>query len=73
MTEYDVMSVLELKEEAIRQFAIKVELLDDEVALKMVIDFLNGIKTDDKNGLSLARHYNGIKLQYGAVLEKLAK
>ena len=38
------MSVAELKEEAIRQFAIKVESIDDEAALKVVLDFLTGIR-----------------------------
>ena len=67
------MSVLELKEEAIRQFAIKVELLDDEAGLTMVLDFLNGIEAGDKGGINLSRHYGSIKSKYGPVLEKLAK
>jgi len=67
------MSVLELKEEAIRQFAIKVESLDDPAALTMVLDFLKGIEAGDDRGINLSRHYAGIKLKYGAVLEKLAK
>jgi len=67
------MSVTELKEEAIRQFAIKVELMDDEKALQMVLDFLNGINSGDKNGINLSRHYDSIKQKYGSVLEKLAK
>jgi hypothetical protein len=33
------MSVLELKEEAIRQFAIKVDSLDDEAALTWFLTF----------------------------------
>ena len=66
------MSVLELKEEAIRQFALKVESLDDEAALVMVLDFLKGINTNT-DGLSLSRHYNSIKSKYGPVLEKLAR
>ncbi len=67
------MSVLELKEEAIRQFAIKVESMEDETALKIVLDFLKGIKAEDKHGINLSRHYESIKLKYGPVLEKLAK
>ena len=67
------MSVLELKEEAIRQFAIKVESMEDETALKIVLDFLKGIKAEDKQGINLSRHYESIKLKYGPVLEKLAK
>lgn len=67
------MSVLELKEEAIRQFAIKVEAMDDEAGLKIVLDFLKGISAEDKNGANLSRHYEDIKLKYGSVLEKLAK
>lgn len=66
------MSVLELKEEAIRQFAIKVESMNDEAALTMVLDFLKGLGPHD-SGLNLAQHYDQIKLKYGAVLEKLAK
>ncbi len=66
------MSVLELKEEAIRQFAIKVESLDDEAALTMVLDFLKGINRNT-DSQSLSRHYDNIKLKYGTVLEKLAR
>ena len=67
------MSILELKEEAIHQFAIKVESLDDEAALTMVLEFLKGIETGDEHGINLSRHYGSIKLKYGPVLEKLAK
>jgi hypothetical protein len=67
------MSVLELKEEAIRQFAIKVESMDDEAALIMVLDFLKGIEVGDEHGINLSRHYAAIKARYGAVLKKLAK
>ena len=67
------MSIAELKEEAIRQFAIKVESMEDETALKIVLDFLNGISAEDKNGINLSRHYDSIKLKYGSVLEKLAQ
>ncbi len=66
------MSVLELIEEAIRQFSIKVESLDDEAALVMVLDFLKGINRNT-DGLSLSRHYDSIKSKYGSVLEKLAR
>jgi hypothetical protein len=67
------MSVLELKEEAIRQFAIKVDSLDDEATLTMVLDFLKRIGVGDEHGINLSRHYESIKSQYGPVLEKLAK
>jgi len=67
------MSVIELKEEAIRQFAIKVESMDDEVALKMVLDFLNGIKANDNGAINLSKHYDSIKQKYGQVLQKLAQ
>jgi hypothetical protein len=67
------MSVAELKEEAIRQFAFKVSSLDDVAALKIVLDFLKGISAHDKNGIDLSSHYESIKLKYGPVLEKLAK
>ncbi len=67
------MSVAELKEEAIRQFAVKVESMEDEAALKAVLDFLNGIQNGDIKDINLSRHYNGIKAQHGEVLDKLAK
>jgi hypothetical protein len=67
------MSVAELKEEAIRQFAVKVESMEDETALKAVLDLLNGIQSGDIKDINLSRHYNGIEAQYGEVLDKLAK
>ena len=67
------MSVSELKEEAIRQFAIKVRSMEDETALKIVLGFLKGIRSDDSNGINLSRHYDSIKLKYGRVLEMLAE
>ena len=67
------MSFAELKEEAIRQFAIKVEDIDDEAALLVVLEFLKGINKEDKMGVNLSRHYDSIKLKYGNVLQKLAK
>jgi hypothetical protein len=67
------MSIAELKEEAIRQFAAKVEAMEDETALKVVLDFLNGIHADDKHGINLSHHYESIKLKYGSVLQKLAQ
>jgi hypothetical protein len=67
------MSIAELKEEAIRQFAITVEGMDDEAELKVVLEFLNGIKGDDQQHISLSRHYSAIKEKYSSVLERLAK
>lgn len=67
------MSILELKEEAIRQFAVKVEAMDDEAALKVVLHFLDGIHTKDGNAQNLSHHYESIKQKYSAVLEKLAQ
>ena len=67
------MSVAELKEEAIRQFTVKVVASDDEVVLKMILDFLNGIEPDKDNSISLSHHYNSIKAKYGTVLKKLAE
>jgi hypothetical protein len=67
------MSVAELKEEAIRQFAVKVEAIEDETALKMVLDFLSGIHAGDKQAINLSRHYETIKAKYGTVLKKLAE
>ena len=67
------MSVAELKEEALRQFAIKVKSTDDEKVLEMMLDFINSINTQDVGGVNLARHYETIKAQYGDVLQKLAQ
>ncbi len=67
------MSILELKEEAIRQFTAKVESMEDEAALNMELDFLSGIHTKDKNALNLSHHYAGIKHKYADVLAKLAQ
>jgi hypothetical protein len=47
--------------------------MEDEAALKMVLDFLKGIKAGDENGVNLSRHYESIKAKYWPVLEKLAK
>ena len=67
------MSVAELKEEAIRQFALKVESTGDEKVLEMILDFLKGIQTNDDNAVNLSRHYDTIKAKYGSVLKKLAE
>ena len=67
------MSVAALKEEAIRQFASKVESMDDEKTLQAVLDFLDGIRPENKNSLDLSRHYESIKAKYGSVLERLAQ
>jgi hypothetical protein len=67
------MSIIELKEEAIRQFALKVEAMKDETALKEVLDFLSGIKGGDAQNINLSRHYNDIKAKHGDVLKKLAE
>ena len=67
------MSVAELKEEAIRQFAIKMEATEDEKVLNIILDFLNGIHTEDKGGINLSRHYEAIKAKYGNVLQRLAQ
>ncbi len=67
------MSVATLKGEAIRQFAVKVEAMEDEAALKAVIDFLSEIKGDDKQDINLSRHYDILKKKYGTVLKKLAE
>ncbi|MCW3120927.1 MAG: hypothetical protein JWQ38_419 [Flavipsychrobacter sp.] len=67
------MSVSAIKEEAIRQFALKVEAMDDEASLKIVLDFLNGIGKKEENSMNLSSHYESIKVKYASVLEKLAK
>ncbi len=67
------MSVMELKEEAIRQFAVKVEETEDEQTLKIILEFLQGLNIDDKKGLNLSRHYHDIKMKYPQVLKKLAE
>ena len=67
------MSVLQLKEEAIRQFAAKLESTDDAEVLQMILKFLDGIKADDKKAINLAHHYDTIKARYGDLLKKLAQ
>ena len=67
------MGIAALKEEAIRQFAIKIGATDNEQVLKAIIDFLNGIPSGDDDGLNLSRHYDGIKARYGSTLKKLAE
>ena len=67
------MSIAELKEEAIRQFAVKVEGMDDEAELKVMLEFLNGIKGGDQQHINLSRHYSAIKEKYSSVLQRLAK
>ena len=67
------MSVAELKEEAIRQFAIKVESLDDETGLKIVLEFLNGINVKENNSINLSHHYDNIKAKYSGILKRLAQ
>ncbi len=66
------MSVVELKEEAIRQFARKVEATDDERVLIMIVEFLNGLQVEDSNQLNLSQHYDKIRSKYSTVLKKLA-
>lgn len=67
------MSVAELKEEALKQFEIKVKSTDDEKVLQMMLDFINSINTQDSGSVDLARHYETIKAKYGEVLQKLAQ
>ena len=67
------MSITEIKEEAISQFAIKVEAMDDPQALQMLLDFVDSIGKDNNDTLNLPRHYNSIKAKYSSVLEKLAQ
>ncbi|MBX2905810.1 MAG: hypothetical protein KF744_07225 [Taibaiella sp.] len=67
------MSVAELKKEAIRQFALRVESTDNENVLEMILDFLKGIKTNDDNAVNLSQHYDAIKSKYCSVLKKLAE
>lgn len=66
------MSIAELKEEAIKQFAVKVEATQDELVLKSILDFLGGIEVPNERDVNLSRHYNDIKAKYGSVLKKLA-
>ena len=67
------MSVAELKEEAIRQFAIKVGAIEDETGLKIMLEFLNGIHAKDTNSINLSQHYTHIRSKYSSVLKKLAE
>ena len=67
------MNISELKAETIRQFAIKINATKDEKILKIILAFLNDIKTDGTNSISLSRHYDQIKARYGNVLKKFAE
>ena len=67
------MSLLEIKEEAIKQFAIKVEALNDEASLNVILEFLGGIGKGSNDHVNLSKHYESIKNKYGSVLEKLAQ
>ena len=67
------MSILEIKEEAIKQFALKVERINDEASLNVILAFLDGIGNSGNDPLSLSKHYESIKSKYGSVLERLAK
>ena len=67
------MSIAELKETAIRQFAIKVAATYDEKMLEAIINLLNNFETGDKTGIDLSKHYDAIKAKYGSTLKKLAE
>lgn len=63
------MCVAEMKLEAIN----KITGMQDEAALKEVLDYLENHKVGEKSEYNLSRDYHAIKEQYGAVLEKLAQ
>lgn len=63
------MSVAEMKLEAIN----KITGIEDEAALKEILDYLEKQNPNKKDQPNLSRHYNAIKEQYGDVLEKLAQ
>ena len=67
------MSVAELKEEASRLFAEKIEATQDEELLSKILEFLNGLQVTDDAPLNLSEHYDSIKNEYGSVLKKLAQ
>jgi hypothetical protein len=67
------MGIAEIKEEAIRQFTIKVEAMDNQASLQMVLEYVNSLGNNDNDMINLSQHYESIKLKYGTVLEQLAK
>lgn len=67
------MSVAAIKEEVISKFVRKVSAIEDEEALMVILDFLEGIKDENPSGLNLAHHYDSIKQKYGDVLQRLSQ
>lgn len=67
------MSVAELKEELIRQFAEKLSATTDEKVLRSIIVFLKSIDGPANEPLNLSAHYDEIKATYGSVLKQLAE
>ena len=64
------MSIAEMKLAAIAEISI----LNDEKILKEVLSVLATSSGNEKStGLNLSRHYKDIKMQYGKVLQKLAR
>lgn len=67
------MSIAEIKEELIAEFAKKIDHIEDEASLNVILEFLNGIQTSSSSEINLARHYAEIKQKYSSVLAKLAQ
>ena len=67
------MSVATIKEQVINKFVSKVSVIQDEEALKVILDFLDGIKNENPDSLNLAHHYDDIKTKYGDVLKRLSQ
>ena len=64
------MSITEMKLAAISE----ISNLSDEKILKEVLSVLAGSSNkENSNNFNLSQHYEGIKKQYGKVLEKLAQ
>ncbi len=63
------MSVAEMQLAAIKE----ISRLEDEKMLKEILAYLaNASSADTGKILNLSRHYDKVKEQYGAVLQKLA-
>jgi len=61
------MSVEELKQEAIK----KISAINDETAIKEILDHLQ--KLSQGEAYILSGHYDSIKQKYQSVLQKLAR
>lgn len=67
------MSITEIKEELITEFVKKIDRIEDEASLNVILEFLNGIGMSSPADINLSKHYESIKQKYSSVLAKLAQ